>query len=121
MDIIYAADIENNNKSEDPRINNGLSDIIKVYRGNCIHLDTIQQETHTFSEDKYIYPPIEVRLYLIHNDDETIFIMENNKEYGLVDFLVYNKYMKINLPDIEITVAEYAVNSSFFICNSLFI
>ena len=87
MDIIYAADIENNNKSEDPRINNGLSDIII--------------------------------LYLIHNDDETIFIMENNKEYGLVDFLVYNKYMKINLPDIEITVAEYAVNSSFFICNSL--
>jgi len=25
----------------------------------------------------------------------------------LVDFLVYNKYIKINLPDIEINVAEY--------------
>ena len=38
--------------------------------------------------------------------------MENIKEYGLVDFLVYNKYIKINLPDIEITVAEYAVTNS---------
>jgi hypothetical protein len=32
--------------------------------------------------------------------------MEKIKEYGLVDFLVYNKYIKINLPDTEIAVAE---------------
>ena len=41
-----------------------------------------------------------------------MFIIEKTKEYGLVDFLVYNKYIKINLPDIEITVAEYAMTSS---------
>jgi len=33
----------------------------KVYRGNCIQIDTIQQETHTFSMDKCIYPPIKVK------------------------------------------------------------
>jgi hypothetical protein len=32
--------------------------------------------------------------------------MEKIKEYIFVDFFVYNKYIKINLPDIEITVAE---------------
>jgi len=31
---------------------------------------------------------------------------EKSKDNGFVDFLVYNKYMKINLPEIEITVAE---------------
>jgi hypothetical protein len=30
-----------------------------------------------------------------------------------VDFLVYNKYMKINLPDTEIEIAEYAMANSF--------
>ena len=44
-------------------------------------------------------------LYVIHKEDETIFIPEKSKEYMLVDFLVYNKYIKINLPDIEIKVA----------------
>ena len=34
-------------------------------------------------------------------------------------FLVYNKYIKINLPDIEITVAEYAVTNSVVILNIL--
>ena len=34
---------------------------LKVYRRNCIQMDTIQQETHTFSMDKYIYPPIKVK------------------------------------------------------------
>jgi hypothetical protein len=43
---------------------------------------------------------------VIHNDDETIFKIEKIKEYGFVDFLVYNKYIKINLADMEITVAE---------------
>jgi hypothetical protein len=33
--------------------------------------------------------------------------------------LVYNKYIKINLPDIEITVAEYAVTNSVVILNIL--
>ena len=43
--------------------------------------------------------------------------MENIKEYELVDFLVYNKYIKMNLPDIEIHVAEYAIiNSEFIFC-----
>ena len=54
-------------------------------------------------------------LYEIHNDDEIIFIIENTNEYGLVDFLVYNKYIKINLPDMEIEVAEYAMINSIFI------
>ena len=45
--------------------------------------------------------------------------MENIKEYGLVDFLVYNKYIKINLPDMEIIVAEYAVTNSVVILNIL--
>ena len=27
----------------------------------------------------------------------------------MVDFLVYNKYIKMNLPDMEIAVAEYAI------------
>jgi hypothetical protein len=52
---------------------------------------------------------------VIHNADETIFIIENSKEYGFVDFFVYNKYIKINLPDTEITVAEYAIINSFVI------
>jgi hypothetical protein len=52
-------------------------------------------------------------LYVIHNDDEIIFIIENTNEYGFVDFLVYNKYIKINLPDTEIKVAEYAIINSF--------
>jgi len=32
--------------------------------------DTIQQETHTFSEDKFIYPPIEVKIKIVkhHNN-----------------------------------------------------
>ena len=54
-------------------------------------------------------------LYEIHNDDEIIFIIENTKEYGFVDFLVYNKYIKINLPDMEIEVAEYAMTNSVVI------
>lgn len=83
LDIIYIVEIENNNKSDDPLINNGISDIM--------------------------------RLYVIHNEDETILIIENTKEYGLVDFLLYNKYIKINLPDTEIIVAEYAITSSFTI------
>jgi hypothetical protein len=54
--------------------------------------------------------------YTIHNEDETIFIIEKTKEYGLFDFLVYNKYMKINLPAIEMLIAEYAIiNSSLII------
>lgn len=40
-----------------------------------------------------------------------MFRIENIKEYGLVDFLVYSKYMKINRPDMEIAVAEYAISS----------
>jgi len=83
LDIIYTVEIENNNKSDDPLINSGISDIIL--------------------------------LYVIHNADETIFIIENSKENGFVDFFVYNKYIKINLPDTEITVAEYAIINSFVI------
>ena len=80
------AEIVNNNKSDEPLINRGVSNLSWLYE--------------------------------IHNDEEIIFIIENIKEYGLVDFLVYNKYIKINLPDIEITVAEYAVTNSvdIFIC-----
>jgi len=44
-----------------------------------------------------------------------MFIIENTNEYGLVDFLVYNKYIKINRPDMEIDVAEYAMTNSIFI------
>jgi hypothetical protein len=40
-----------------------------------------------------------------------ILITENTNENGLVDFLLYNKYININLPDIEIIMAEYAVIS----------
>ena len=29
-----------------------------------------------------------------------------------MDFLLYSKYIKTNLPDIEMTVAEYAINNS---------
>ena len=50
--------------------------------------------------------------YVIHKADETIFIIENTKEYRLVDFLVYSKYIKINLPDIEMLIAEYAITNS---------
>ena len=46
--IIYIVEIENNNKSDDPLTNNGMSDILS--------------------------------LYVIHNEDETIFIIENSKE-----------------------------------------
>ena len=38
--------------------------------------------------------------------------MENTNEYVLVDFLVYSKYIKMNLPDTEITVATYAITNS---------
>ena len=55
-------------------------------------------------------------LYEIHSDDDIIFIIENTREYGLVDFLVYSRYIKMNLPDMEITVAEYAVINSVVIC-----
>jgi len=37
------------------------------------------------------------------------------REYIFVDFLVYNKYIKINLPDIEILVAKYAMTNSKFV------
>ena len=81
---MYIVEIVNNNKSDDPLINNGVSNILWLYE--------------------------------IHNDEETIFIIENNNEYMLVDFFVYNKYIKTNLPDIEIKVAEYAtIKNSFFI------
>jgi hypothetical protein len=33
-------------------------------------------------------------------------MIEKINEYGFVDFLVYNKYIKINLPEIEMAVAE---------------
>jgi hypothetical protein len=33
-------------------------------------------------------------------------ITENNNEYTLVDFFVYNKYIKTNLPEIDKKVAE---------------
>jgi hypothetical protein len=45
---MYAVEIENNTKSDDPLINNGISKISL--------------------------------LYVIHNEDETIFIIENSKE-----------------------------------------
>jgi hypothetical protein len=35
-----------------------------------------------------------------------MFIIENTSEYGLVDFLEYSKYIKINLPEIEMAMAE---------------
>ena len=47
---------ENNNKSDEPLISNGMSDFIW--------------------------------LYVIHNDDDAIFIMEKTNEYVLVDFFV---------------------------------
>ena len=74
FDKIYIAEIVKSNRSDDPRINNGISMIIL--------------------------------LYLIHREDETIFIIEKIREYKLVDFFVYNKYIKIILPKIEIDVAE---------------
>ena len=46
--IMYAVEIENNIKSDEPLINNGISKMSL--------------------------------LYVIHNEDETIFIIENNKE-----------------------------------------
>lgn len=33
-------------------------------------------------------------------------MIENTNEYGLVDFLVYNKYIKMNRAEMEIPVAE---------------
>ena len=39
-------------------------------------------------------------------------ITENNNEYAFVDFLVYNKYIKTNLPDIDKNVAEYGIHTS---------
>ena len=75
--MIYAVEIENSTKSDDPRMRSGMSDTI--------------------------WP------YTIHSEEETIFIIENVNEYGFVDFLVYNKYIKINRPDIEMAIAEYAI------------
>ena len=74
FDRIYIAEIEKSNRSDDPRINSGISIIIL--------------------------------LYFIHKEEETIFIIEKIREYKLVDFFVYNKYIKINLPETEIAVAE---------------
>jgi len=78
--MIYAVEIENSTKSDDPRMSSGMSDTI--------------------------WP------YTIHSDDDTIFRIENVNEYGFVDFLVYNKYIKINRPDIEMAIAEYAMIKS---------
>jgi hypothetical protein len=50
-------------------------------------------------------------LYTIHNDDDTIFKTQNVREYIFVDFLVYNKYMNMNLAIIDIPVAEYAMKT----------
>jgi hypothetical protein len=44
--------------------------------------------------------------YVTHKQDDTIFIRENINDSGLVDFRVYNKYIKINRPIMEIVVAE---------------
>jgi hypothetical protein len=35
--------------------------------------------------------------------------MQNISEYIFVDFLLYNKDIKINRPKIEMVVAEYAI------------
>ena len=49
-------------------------------------------------------------------------MVENTNEYGLVDFLVYNKYIKINLHVTETPVAKYAIVNSFTIfTNYIFI
>jgi len=45
---------------------------LKVYRDNCIPLDTIQQETHTFSED----PPIKVNIDSTNESNITLQIDE---------------------------------------------
>jgi len=49
-----------------------------------------------------------------------MFRIEKIKEYGLVDFLVYSKYIKINRPDMEIAVAEYAISRSFDIIIAIY-
>ena len=67
-------------------------------------------------------------LYTIHNDDDTIFKTQNVREYIFVDFLVYNKYMNMNLAIIDIPVAEYAMktellmygNGRIFLCLFVF-
>ncbi len=49
-----------------------------------------------------------ILLYIIHKHEDTWLIRENVSEYKFVDFLLYNKYIKISHPIIEILVAEYA-------------
>jgi len=46
---------------------------------------------------------------VIHILEDTIFNVEKINEYILVDFLVYNKYIKIKRPITEIDIAEYAI------------
>ena len=52
-----------------------------------------------------------IRLQVIHKEEDTIFMIENTNEQGFVDFLVYNKYIKMNRAEIEIPVAEQAMIS----------
>ena len=54
-------------------------------------------------------------LYTIHKEEDIIFIIENIKEYGFVDLLVYNRNIKMNLPNIEILIAKYAITNSYII------
>jgi hypothetical protein len=68
----------------------------------------VEMENKTRSDDPLTNNGVSdiIRLYVIHKEDETIFIIENTNEYGFVDFLVYNKYIKMNRAEMEIAVAE---------------
>ena len=50
---------------------------------------------------------LEIRIqYFIHKAEEQIFNIQKVKEYILVDFLEYKRYMKINRAHSDIAVAE---------------
>jgi hypothetical protein len=78
----------------------------KVYRGNCIQTDTKQQETHTFSTDKYIYPTKEVKPT---NITATISETSNN----------FLRILKKDTSTDKFSFSEYNIADEEYWCNDM--
>ena len=103
----------NPNPNPNPKhIKNNYSKIF--YTGSCcifslfdmIYIAEIENKMKSVDPRTNKGKSVFIWLYTIHKEEDTIFIMENTNEYGLLDLFVYNRYIKINLPNIEILIAK---------------
>jgi hypothetical protein len=80
---------------------------VRDYRWNCIHMDTIQHETHTFSDDKYIYPPIEVSKEEKYMEEYLSCVKDSNEIYTKREHLEsYDENIEYIDDDADIEIFE---------------